>query len=110
MYNIVKNYPRYETINSKDLVKKLFNSRRLLDLPAPNTCAIRVSEALNKAGFTIDGTILPKNEYEKGKNGKWYVLTAMGMKRYLEKNMEDLPDIMLMLLNYIEDFVNILMY
>lgn len=85
MYNIVKNYPRYETINSKDLVKKLFNSRRLLDLPAPNTCAIRVSEALNKAGFTIDGTILPKNEYEKGKNGKWYVLTAMGMKRYLEK-------------------------
>ena len=85
MYNIVKNYPRYESIESKDVVKKLFNSRRLLDLPAPNTCAIRVSEALNKAGFTIDGTNLPKNEYEKGKNGKWYVLTAMGMKRYLEK-------------------------
>ena len=85
MYNIVKNYPRYKTINSKDLVKKLFNSRRLLDLSDPNTCAIRVSEALNKAGFTIDGTILPKNEYEKGKNGKWYVLTAMGMKRYLER-------------------------
>mgnify|MGYP000914336775 CR=1 FL=1 len=85
MYNIVKNYPRYETINSKDLVKKLFNSRRLLDLSAPNTCAIRVSEALNKAGFTIDGTILSKNEYEKGKNGESYVLTAMGMKRYLEK-------------------------
>ena len=110
MYNIVKNYPRYETINSKDLVKKLFNSRRLLDLPAPNTCAIRVSEALNKAGFIIDGTILPKNEYEKGKNDKWYVLTAMGMKRYLEKNMEGLLDILLILLNYIEDFVNILMY
>lgn len=110
MYNIVKNYPRYESIESKDLVKKLFNSRRLLDLPAPNTCAIRVSEALNKAGFTIDSTILPKNEYEKWKNGKWYVLTAMGMKRYLEKNMEDLLDIMLILLNYIEDFVNILMY
>ena len=85
MYNIVKNYPRYKTINSKDLVKKLFNSRRLLDLSDSNTCAIRVSEALNKAGFTIDGTILSENEYEKGKNGKLYVLTAMGMKRYLEK-------------------------
>ena len=85
MYNIVKNYPRYKTINSKDLVKKLFNSRRLLDLSDANTCAIRVSEALNKAGFTIDGTILSENEYEKGKNGKLYVLTAMGMKRYLEK-------------------------
>lgn len=67
MYNIVKNYPRYETINSKDLVKKLFNSRRLLDLPAPNTCAIRVSEALNKAGFTIDGTIYLKMNMKKGK-------------------------------------------
>lgn len=45
------------------------------------------NKTLNKAGFTIDGTILPKNEYEKGKNDKWYVLTAMGMKRYLEKKI-----------------------
>ena len=88
---IMKNYPRYTEIASSNLLKELFSGIEDWVLNETNTCAIRVSAALNEAGVLIQRGVANKKHYIKGRGWKThdkkydYILRATGMIEYLNK-------------------------
>ena len=67
---IMKNYPRYTEIASSNLLKELFSGIEDWVLNETNTCAIRVSAALNEAGVLIQRGVANKKHYIKGRGWK----------------------------------------
>jgi len=48
-----------------------------------NSCALRLSRALNKSGYDIDRTLMPNGFYVKGADNKDYLLRVSDMVKYL---------------------------
>lgn len=90
-YEIINNYPKYREISSANILNELFSGIENWVLTEKNTCAIRVSTALNESNLSIKRGVVNERHYIRGrgrknKNEKYdYILRVTGMIEYLNK-------------------------
>jgi hypothetical protein len=76
-------WANYPTDIDPELVKKAIGGK--VDLPwIKNTCAIRMSRALNKGGYLLPKSY-PGLNVISGADGHWYAFRVSELKLYLEK-------------------------